>query len=60
MDYDAGTTVTWGMLQTFAERWPQQLVYMNLPGWFWPLVVAGVGALVAMAVCMVVRTVRGR
>ena len=59
MDYDASTLVTWEMLNKFATQWPGQLVYLNMPGWFWPLVFAGVLALLVIAVCAGVRTVRG-
>ena len=57
MDYPYDTTVTWGMLNDFAEHWPQSVVYLNMPSWFWPLVFAGVVALLVIACCIVVRTV---
>lgn len=60
MDYDASTVVTWEILNKFATQWPGQLVYLNMPAWFWPLVMAGVLALIVIALTLVVRTVMGR
>lgn len=57
MDYAWDTPVTWGMMVRYAEGRQGQLVYLNMPSWFWPLVFAGVIALCVIALCVAVRTV---